>query len=196
VQLQALVDALKAALLERSVLHADETPVAMLVPGKGKTHRAYIWSYSSTAFDSLRAVVYDFADSRAGATSSSASPIIRSIVSRSCCHGTSQARSTCNCAGPRSTQRRWRAACTGEHPPTLQRKPGETLQQLLQRLDAAIDLAWTTEQFIDEINTPLPGATSPLRLRVKTLLPRRIPLSRLTPLSECAPTGRTTKKPA
>ena len=66
-QLQPLVDALKAALLERSVLHADETPVAMLVPGKGKTHRAYIWSYSSTAFDSLRAVVYDFADSRAGA---------------------------------------------------------------------------------------------------------------------------------
>jgi transposase len=67
VRLQPLVDALKAALLERSVLHADETPVAMLAPGKGKTHRAYIWSYSSTAFDSLRAVVYDFADSRAAA---------------------------------------------------------------------------------------------------------------------------------
>lgn len=67
VQLQPLVDALRAALLERSVLHADETPVPMLVPGKGKTHRAYIWSYSSTAFDSLRAVVYDFAESRAGA---------------------------------------------------------------------------------------------------------------------------------
>ena len=67
VRLQPLVDALKAALLERSVLHADETPVAMLAPGKGKTHRAYIWSYSSTAFDALRAVVYDFADSRAAA---------------------------------------------------------------------------------------------------------------------------------
>jgi transposase len=67
VRLQPLVDALKAALLERTVLHADETPVAMLVPGKGKTHRAYIWSYSSTAFDSLHAVVYDFAESRAGA---------------------------------------------------------------------------------------------------------------------------------
>jgi transposase len=67
VQLQPLVDALRAALLERSVLHADETPVAMLMPGKGKTHRAYIWSYSSTAFDVLHAVVYDFADSRAGA---------------------------------------------------------------------------------------------------------------------------------
>lgn len=67
VRLQPLVDALKAALLERSVLHADETPVAMLAPGKGKTHRAYIWSYSSTAFDSLRAVVYDFVESRAAA---------------------------------------------------------------------------------------------------------------------------------
>jgi transposase len=67
VRLQPLVDALKAALLERSVLHADETPVAMLAPGKGKTHRAYIWSYSSTQFDSLRAIVYDFADSRAAA---------------------------------------------------------------------------------------------------------------------------------
>ena len=67
VRLQPLVDALKAALLERSVLHADETPVAMLAPGKGKTHRAYIWSYSSTAFDALRAVVYDFAESRAAA---------------------------------------------------------------------------------------------------------------------------------
>src|SRR5580765_8374634 len=67
VRLQPLVDALKAVLLERSVLHADETPVAMLAPGKGKTHRAYIWSYSSTQFDALHAVVYDFADSRAGA---------------------------------------------------------------------------------------------------------------------------------
>ena len=67
VRLQPLVDALKVALLERAVLHADETPVAMLTPGKGKTHRAYIWSYGSTAFDSLQAVVYDFAESRAAA---------------------------------------------------------------------------------------------------------------------------------
>jgi len=67
VHLQPLVDALKATLLEHAVLHADETPVAMLMPGKGKTHRAYIWSYSSTQFDSMHAVVYDFADSRAAA---------------------------------------------------------------------------------------------------------------------------------
>ena len=67
VRLQPLVDALRAVLLERPVLHADETPVAMLMPGKGKTHRAYIWSYSSTQFEGVPAVVYDFADCRAAA---------------------------------------------------------------------------------------------------------------------------------
>jgi transposase len=66
VELQPLVDALKAALFTRAVLHADETPVAMLKPGLGKTHRATLWSHGSTVFDPVRAVVFDFADSRAG----------------------------------------------------------------------------------------------------------------------------------
>ena len=66
VRLQPLVDALKAELLAHPVLHADETPVAMLDPGAGKTHRAYLWSYSTGAFDPMKAVVYDFAESRAG----------------------------------------------------------------------------------------------------------------------------------
>ena len=66
VQLQPLVDALKAEMLTRPILHADETPVAMLKPGLGKTHRAYLWSYCTTGFDPMRAVVFDFADSRAG----------------------------------------------------------------------------------------------------------------------------------
>ncbi|MCL4759544.1 MAG: IS66 family transposase [Rhodocyclaceae bacterium] len=66
VHLQPLVDELKAELLAHPVLHADETPVAMLDPGAGKTHRAYLWSYSVGAFDPMKAVVYDFADSRAG----------------------------------------------------------------------------------------------------------------------------------
>jgi hypothetical protein len=64
--LQPLVDALQTMLLERGVLHADETPVAMLVPGNGKTRKAYIWSYSTSPYDPLRAVIYDFADGRAG----------------------------------------------------------------------------------------------------------------------------------
>jgi transposase len=66
VQLQPLVDALKAEMLEHRVLHADETPVAMLDPGAGKTHRAYLWSYCTGQFETNRIVVYDFADSRAG----------------------------------------------------------------------------------------------------------------------------------
>jgi len=56
----------KAVLFTRAVLDADETSVAMLKPGHGKTHRAYLWSYGSTVFDPLKGVVFDFADSRAG----------------------------------------------------------------------------------------------------------------------------------
>lgn len=66
VKLQPLVDAMKALLLTRAVLHADETPVPMLKPGLGRTHQAYLWSYSSSEYDELPAVVYDFADSRSG----------------------------------------------------------------------------------------------------------------------------------
>ena len=65
-QLQPLVDALTAELLKHDVLHADETPVAMLKPGNGKTHRAYLWSYCTTRYNETRAVVFDFAESRAG----------------------------------------------------------------------------------------------------------------------------------
>lgn len=42
VRLQPLVDTLREQLLQESVLHADETPVPMLSPGKKKTHKAYI----------------------------------------------------------------------------------------------------------------------------------------------------------
>jgi transposase len=66
VHLAPLAQALKAALLTREVLHADETPVPMLKPGLGHTHRAYLWSYSTSEYDPLPAVVYDFAESRSG----------------------------------------------------------------------------------------------------------------------------------
>ena len=65
-RLQPLVDALKAHVLSCPVVHADETPVAMLAPGNGKTHRAYLWAYAAGAFEPLRAVVYDFTETRAG----------------------------------------------------------------------------------------------------------------------------------
>jgi transposase/chorismate mutase len=66
VRLQPLVEAMKALLLARSVLHADETPVPMLKPGLGKTHRAYLWSYSTSEYDTLQTVIYDFAETRGG----------------------------------------------------------------------------------------------------------------------------------
>ena len=66
VQLQPLVDALKAEILRYAVLHADETPVQMLKPGNKKTHRAYLWAYAPGAFEDLKAVVFDFCESRAG----------------------------------------------------------------------------------------------------------------------------------
>lgn len=66
VQVQPLVDALRAKLLGEAVLHADETPVPMLAPGKKKTHKAYVWAYASAPFSDLEAVVYDFAPGRAG----------------------------------------------------------------------------------------------------------------------------------
>ena len=66
VQLQPLVDALRCEILTHSVLHADETPVQMLKPGAGKTHRAYLWTYAPGVFEDTKAVVYDFCESRAG----------------------------------------------------------------------------------------------------------------------------------
>jgi transposase len=65
-QLQPLVDALSAELLRHDVLHADETPVAMLKPGNKKTHKAYIWTYCTTTFNPRKAVVFNFAETRSG----------------------------------------------------------------------------------------------------------------------------------
>src|SRR3990167_6528227 len=40
--------------------------VSMLKPGNGKTHRAYLWAYATSAFETTRVVVYDFCESRSG----------------------------------------------------------------------------------------------------------------------------------
>ncbi|PZQ78403.1 Transposase IS66 family protein [Xylophilus ampelinus] len=66
VQPQPLVEAMRQELLTRSVLHADETPVQMLDPGAGKTHRVYLWSYCTSGYEPEHLVVFDFAESRAG----------------------------------------------------------------------------------------------------------------------------------
>ena len=47
-ELAPLVGHLRNRLLEHPVLHADETPVPMLSPGKKRTHRAYVWAYATT----------------------------------------------------------------------------------------------------------------------------------------------------
>ena len=66
VRLAPLVDALKEFILSHSVIHADETPVALLAPGKGKTKRAYVWVYRTTNFVLQRAVFYDLCKDRSG----------------------------------------------------------------------------------------------------------------------------------
>ena len=65
-QLQPLVEALADELRRHVVLHADETPVAMLKPGKGRTHKAYIWSYCTPSTNPVRAVVFEFCETRSG----------------------------------------------------------------------------------------------------------------------------------
>ena len=67
VALQPLADRLAMLLLKRSVLHADETPVQQLDPGRGKTKRAYLWAYRSNVLTTgPPIVVFDYQSSRAG----------------------------------------------------------------------------------------------------------------------------------
>jgi hypothetical protein len=69
VQLQPLVDVLRKEVLAHKVVHADETPVQVLKRGSerdGKTHRAYLWAYTPGRHEQMKAVVYDFCESRAG----------------------------------------------------------------------------------------------------------------------------------
>jgi len=58
--LEPLYDVHKRFVLSDGVLHADETPVAMLDPGAGKTKKAYVWAYARGAFAPMPGVVYDF----------------------------------------------------------------------------------------------------------------------------------------
>ncbi len=67
VALQPLADRLAELLRQRLVLHADETPVAQLAPGTGKTKCAYLWAYRSGEFDEgPPIVVFDYQTSREG----------------------------------------------------------------------------------------------------------------------------------
>jgi transposase len=68
VALQPLVDRLAERLRQRGTIHADETPVQQLDPGKGKTHRAYLWAYRSNDLDEGPPLaVFDYQTGRSGA---------------------------------------------------------------------------------------------------------------------------------
>jgi len=58
--LEPLFEVHKRFVLSCRVLHADETPVALLDPGAGKTRRAYMWAYARSWHDAVPGVVYDF----------------------------------------------------------------------------------------------------------------------------------------
>ena len=58
--LEPLYDEHKRFVLGCQVLHADETPVALLDPGSGKTRKAYVWAYARGELDPLRGVIFEF----------------------------------------------------------------------------------------------------------------------------------------
>jgi transposase len=65
-QLMPLFEAHRAFVLGSRVLHADETPIALLDPGAGKTKKAYMWAYARGAFEPEPGVVFDFCAGRGG----------------------------------------------------------------------------------------------------------------------------------
>jgi len=66
-ELTPLYDRLKQMLLVHSTLHADETPIRQLDPGKGKTHRSYLWAYRNNDLDDgPPIVVFDYQKGRHG----------------------------------------------------------------------------------------------------------------------------------
>jgi transposase len=59
-----LYEAHKRFVLSAAVLHADETPVPLLDPGRGKTKKAYVWAYARSPLDGPPGVIYDFCNGR------------------------------------------------------------------------------------------------------------------------------------
>lgn len=67
VALEPLAERLRELLLGHDVLHADETPVQQLDPGKGKTKRAYLWAYRTTPLGTAPPIVlFDYHPGRGG----------------------------------------------------------------------------------------------------------------------------------
>jgi transposase len=63
--LQPLYEAHRRFVLSAAVLHADETPVPLLDPGRGKTKKAYVWAYARSTLDGgPPGVIYAFCTGR------------------------------------------------------------------------------------------------------------------------------------
>ena len=65
-QLQQLMGTLCEAVLKHGVIHVDEDPVWMLIPGVKKTHRADGWAMPPARLWTWQQSFYDFNPSRAG----------------------------------------------------------------------------------------------------------------------------------
>jgi transposase len=67
VALEPLVDRLSHHLRQKTIWHADETPIQQLAPGKGKIKRAYLWAYRSTDLDEGPPIaVFEYQPGRGG----------------------------------------------------------------------------------------------------------------------------------
>ena len=62
--LEPLYELHKRFVLDCRVLHSDETPVALLDPGAGKTRKAYVWAYARSWHDAVPGVIYEFCRGR------------------------------------------------------------------------------------------------------------------------------------
>jgi transposase len=62
--LAPLIEAHKRFVLSSAVIHADETPVPLLDPGRGKTKKAYVWAYARSVLDGPPGVIYEFCTGR------------------------------------------------------------------------------------------------------------------------------------
>jgi hypothetical protein len=64
--LQPVYDAHKCFVLDTGALHADETPVALLHPGRGKTKKAYVWAYARSVLVGLGRLLHQLLAAAAG----------------------------------------------------------------------------------------------------------------------------------
>lgn len=90
--LAPLYEALRKFVLSARVLHADETPVAMLDPGAGKTRKAYVWAYARGAFDPIPAVGRPHSRGSRARNIITALPSVPSAATRGDCQAAARSR--------------------------------------------------------------------------------------------------------